>query len=182
MYSASFACDGHLGCLLSSATPAMPCTNANLHYVYVSLEKFQEIQMDGSDTACPSSAEREAVLARLSSQWQNAWQEQCEREDGFSWLMVTLPCLLVFTASPNSLPLGSKPSMKGPVGDILNANQNISHQSPEPDDHLIMKNMFHPSQGFPAPLRSSSPRFPWYLRWAHSYEYPPKTENKLHTV
>lgn len=71
MYSVSFACDGHLGCLLSFATPVMLCTNASLHCVCVSLETFQKIHMDGSETAYPSSAEREAVLARLSSLWKH---------------------------------------------------------------------------------------------------------------
>lgn len=63
MYSASSACDGHLGCLLSFATPVMLCTNASLHYACMSLEKFQKIQMDGSEIAYPSGAERERGYA-----------------------------------------------------------------------------------------------------------------------
>lgn len=121
-----------------------------------------------------------AVLARLSSLGQNTWRKQCEREGDLSRLRAL--GLLAFTTSPNSPPSGIKPSTQGSMEDILNANQNIPSQPPEADDHLIMQNTFHPPPESPAPLRSSSPRFPWYLRWVHSYDYPSRTENKLCTV
>lgn len=106
MYSASFACDGHLGCLWSFATPVMLCTNASLHYVCVSLEMFQKIHMDGSETAYPRSAKREAALARLSSLWKHLTEMVGKR----GWFLLAygiLPCLLVLTTSLIAHHLGS---------------------------------------------------------------------------
>lgn len=106
MYSASFACDRHLGCLLSFATPVMLCTNASLHYVCVSLETSQKIHMDGSETAHPSSTEREAMLPRLSSLWKHLTETVWKR----GWFLLAhgiLPYLLVLTASPIAHHLGS---------------------------------------------------------------------------
>lgn len=62
MYWASFACDGRLrwgGHRLP--LPVMLWTYAKLHYVRVSLEKFQKIQKGVSGNAYPRSTEWEAV-------------------------------------------------------------------------------------------------------------------------
>lgn len=147
MDSASFACDGHLGCLRSFATPVMLCTNASLHYVCVcvSLEMFQKIHMDGSETAYPRSAEREAALARLSSLWKHPTETVGER-------MISLG--LRYSALPpcsHHLPNSSPPGINGG-----HCECQLEH-STEADDHLITQDTFQPSQDFPA---SSSPRFP----------------------
>lgn len=69
MYWASFAYDGRLGCGGGHRLPlpVMLWTYAKLHYVRVSLEKFQNIQKGVSGNAYPRSNEWEAVRARLSS-------------------------------------------------------------------------------------------------------------------
>jgi hypothetical protein len=178
MYWASFACDGHLGCRPSFATPVMHWTYAELHYVCVSLEKFQKLQMGVSENAYPRSTEREAVLARLSSPWQNPSHKNSVKGGRFLLACGTSPCCQGFTTSVDSPTIWDQAFHTGAYwGTLCIPNRTFHPWPPKADDLLTMQNALCPFQKFPAILGSSSPRSPWYPRWAHSLS---KTENNIY--